>query len=118
MSTIILLEDDTLLSELYALHLSQAGHEVIQGRNSRDIVALVQTHRPALVITDLIMPDHEGIEGIFRLQHMAALPLIAISSNPEFLMMARSLVSATLLKPFSGETLARLAGQLLAGAQP
>lgn len=118
MSVIILLEDDPWLGELYQLHLTRAGHTVILAVNSKDIVALVQRHRPALVITDLLMPEHEGMEAIFLLlrktaAESATLPLIAISSNPVFLEMVETLVTATLLKPFPGETLVDLVQQVL-----
>lgn len=42
MSTIILLEDDQLLNDLYSLSLVQAGYKVAQGANSRDIVELAR----------------------------------------------------------------------------
>lgn len=123
MSVIILLEDDPWLGELYQLHLTRAGHTVILATNSKGILALVQAHRPALVITDLLMPQHEGMEAIFLLlqqtaAEVAALPLIAISSNPVFLEMAETLVAATLLKPFPGETLVELVQQVLQPAAP
>lgn len=61
----------------------------------QDIVALAEEHQPALIVTDLIMPDHEGMEGIFRLRKVCQAPVIATSSNPQFLKMAEPLVAAT-----------------------
>ena len=117
---VMLLEDDLWLSELYHMHLSRAGYIVMLAPNSKDVLSLVQIHRPALLITDLLMPDHEGMEAIFLLArraaaapHMAALPLIAISSNPVFLEMAQDMVTATLLKPFEGEALVQLVQEVL-----
>ncbi len=105
MSTIILLEDDPFLRELYSLHLSQAGYTMVSAASGRNIVALLAQHAPALVITDLIMPDHEGMEAIFQIRDHAEVPIIAISVNPDFLRMAAPLVDATLVKPFSGDEL-------------
>ena len=117
MSVIILLEDDPWLGELYHLHLTRAGHTVILAVNSKDIVALVQLHRPALVITDLLMPEHEGMEAIFLLlrktaAEAATLPLIAISSNPVVLEMVETLVTAALVEPLPGETRVELGQQV------
>lgn len=113
MSTIILLEDDQLLNDLYTLSLVRAGYQVVQGVNSRDIVALAEEHQPVLIVTDLMMPDHEGMEGIFRLRKVCQAPVIAISSNPQFLKMAEPLVDATLRKPFSGDELRLLVEHVL-----
>ena len=113
MSTIILLEDDQILNDLYTLSLVRAGYHVVQGVNSRDIVELAREHQPVLIVTDLIMPDYDGMEGIFRLRKVCQAPLIAISSNPAFLKMAESLVAGTLRKPFSGDELRLLVEQVL-----
>ncbi|MES2126892.1 MAG: response regulator [Pseudomonadota bacterium] len=113
MATIILLEDDEFLSELYNVHLHEAGYTVVTASNSRGVVELVARHAPVLLITDLVMPDHEGLEGIFKLRRVGQLPILAISANPAFLTMAESLVEATLLKPFSGETLVAIVAGVL-----
>ncbi len=116
MSTIILLEDEPLLRELYSLQLRRAGHHVVSAGNSRAIVDLAHEHQPDLVISDLIMPDYEGMEGIFRLRKVCGAPVIAISANPVFLKMASSVVSATLLKPFSGDELMLTVERVLNGS--
>ena len=105
MSTIILLEDDEQLRELYSLHLGRQGHTVIAAGNSAKIGELLYRHQPALIVTDLMMPDHEGMEAIFKIRDLFPVPVIAMSSNPAFLKMAAPLAEATLLKPFSGDEL-------------
>jgi DNA-binding response OmpR family regulator len=115
MATIILLEDDPLLNEHYALHLRNAGHQVVPAPNSKDVVQLTAGHRPDLIITDLIMPDHEGLEGIFKLRRICDVPIIAVSVNATFLKMAAPLVQATLLKPVSGDELRITVEHVLSG---
>lgn len=73
--------------------------------------------QPVRIVTDLIMPDYEGMEGIFRLGKVCQAPIIAISVKPAFLTMAEPLVNATLRKPFSGDELRLLVDHLL-GAPP
>jgi DNA-binding response OmpR family regulator len=115
MATILLLEDDALLNEHYTLHLRGAGHTVIPAHNSKDVVQLAADNDPDLIITDLIMPDHEGLEGIFKIRRVCEVPIMAISVNATFLKMAASLVQATLLKPVSGDELRITAEHVLAG---
>ena len=115
MATILLLEDDALLNEHYTLHLRQAGHVVVPALNSKDVLQLAADNDPDLIITDLIMPDHEGMEGIFKIRKVCAVPIVAISVNATFLKMAASLVQATLLKPVSGDELRITAEHVMAG---
>lgn len=74
--------------------------------------------RADLVITDLIMPDQEGIETIQALRREApGVPIVAISGaiQPEYLQMAGALgADATLGKPLSAEVLLQAVWTLLA----
>lgn len=115
MATIILLEDDPLLNEHYSLHLRDAGHTVVTAINSKDVVQMAADNDPDLIITDLIMPDHEGMEGIFKIRRVCQVPIVAISVNATFLKMAASLVQATLLKPVSGDELRIMAEHVISG---
>jgi DNA-binding response OmpR family regulator len=111
--TIILLEDDELISALFKATLEHNGFQVISAPNSKDILILYQKYQPVLVITDLMMPDHEGMEGIFRLRQVSDIPVIAMSINIKFLKMSEDLVTLTLAKPFSAEFLLENVRQVL-----
>ncbi len=105
MACVILLEDDADLRELFAHALSQAGHEVHAAPNSRGIMALVRDNAAAVLVTDLIMPGHEGMEGIFLARQQQGLRILAMSSNRDFLRLAEGLVDCCMLKPFTAEDL-------------
>ncbi len=113
-ATIILLEDDDLVSDLYRVALEVHGFYVVCASNSKDIVKLVQQWHPVLVITDLMMPEHEGMEGIFNLSAVSDVPVIAMSSNPAWLKLAENLVTLTLRKPMCVEFLLQNVWQVLA----
>jgi len=113
-STIILMEDDEDLRELYRILLEAADYSVILKNDSSNIVKFIDTHRPALVITDMVMPDSEGMEGIFQiLQDKKNTPVIAISGYPDYLRLAEPFVSACLLKPLIGSTLVDTVNRVL-----
>ena len=62
--------------------LEKAGHEVDLALNGRDGLALFEKNRPDLVITDIIMPQKEGLETILELRKMYPdLKIIAISGG-------------------------------------
>ncbi|AKH21168.1 response regulator [Sedimenticola thiotaurini] len=111
--TLLLLEDDVPLREYYSLSLEARGYAVIQAEDSRDILNLVTQHQPALIITDLVMPDHDGLEGIFKLIDQCKIPVIVISAYPEFIQFAKPVVVATFIKPLSADVLIEAVNNIL-----
>ncbi|MCW8891341.1 MAG: response regulator [Sedimenticola sp.] len=112
-NTILLLEDDQPLREYYSLTLEANDYEVIQAENSGEIIKLIEIHDPALIITDLVMPDHDGLEGIFKLLGRYKIPVMVLSAYPEFIQLSRPVVTATYLKPLSAEDLIKAVGKIL-----
>jgi len=104
-STIILMEDDDELRALYRLSLEAAGYRVVDQANSRGIDQLIEKHKPALVVTDMVMPNYEGMEGIFKIIDRFNIPIIAISGHSDYLEVAESLVTLCLHKPVTGPRL-------------
>lgn len=120
MATILLIDDDDLLRPMLRAALELSGHTVTEARNGREGVALYQANPPGLVITDLIMPDQEGIETIRLLtKEYPAVKIIAMSGGGRlaptgYLTMARRLgAKATLAKPFSVEELSLTVADVL-----
>ncbi|MCK4516965.1 MAG: response regulator [Spirochaetaceae bacterium] len=111
MKRILVVEDDERLREVLSLLLSEAGYQVSSAENGREGVAQLGGFNPDLVLTDVAMPDMEGIEFLRILRKTKAeLPVIVMSGNvtgARFLRSARVFgAAATLKKPFSnGELL-------------
>jgi len=58
------------------------GHVVAEARNGREGVSRFKASRPDLVVTDIIMPDREGIEAIRDLRSPTPdLRIVAISGG-------------------------------------
>jgi DNA-binding response OmpR family regulator len=120
MAKILLVDDNDEFREQSSQLLRRAKHTVITAANGNEAMRLVQDNAFDLVITDLIMPEKEGIETIVKMRKKnPTLKIIAISGGglaaPEdYLVMARKLGAAqTLAKPFSGkELLTAVAGVL------
>lgn len=103
--TIVFLEDDEALRNYYSVVLEARGFTVVQDGNSKHLAGLLDIHRPCLLISDLVMPEHEGIEGILSILGKYKVPIIAISSYPQYLQIAKSMVQLTIQKPVSAEEL-------------
>ena len=80
MAKILLVEDDDQLRTMLKLLLTSFGHEVWEAPNGRRVCDMHQQQRFDLVITDLVMPDKEGLEVIMGLRRTDQnVPIIAMS---------------------------------------
>src|SRR6185369_2584061 len=81
-SRLLLIDDDPILREVLAMALVQAGYTVVHAESGRQGTALFRATPADLVITDLVMPDREGIETIVTLhRERPDLPIIAMSGG-------------------------------------
>lgn len=59
---ILLVEDDTTLSEVYRSRLELEGFETIQATNGEDALSEIQKSKPDLVLLDAMMPKVSGFD--------------------------------------------------------
>ncbi len=82
MAWILIAEDDAIVREILTNALSTAGHAVSGAANGREAVSLIRTTALDMVITDLWMPEMNGVDLIKWLRHeRPALKVIAISGG-------------------------------------
>jgi len=108
----LIIDDDSLVRNTIVRILERKGHQVVTACDGRVGLKLFQQERPDVVVTDIIMPDKEGIETIREIRNLAPnAKIIAISGgarvgNVDFLAMAAKLgASETLCKPFDPDDL-------------
>ena len=104
---ILIADDEDLFAVMLQRSLVMFGYEVIRARNGKDALKLYDPLTIGLVITDLIMPDMEGVELIVALRKVnPAVKVIAMSgggrNHPEAYLSIAQKVGAlkTLAKPF------------------
>jgi CheY-like chemotaxis protein len=107
MKRILIIEDDQGVRAVIAAALSDAGYEVVEAADGKMGVNRYKDSPTDLVITDLIMPEKEGIETIIELRReFPEVKLIAISGgnqngyNSNLSMAKRLGARRTLTKPF------------------
>jgi CheY-like chemotaxis protein len=122
MPRILVADDDEDLRELLRLMLAKMGHEVVLAKNGKEAVDFCAEQLPDLVLTDLIMPEREGLETIGSLrQTWPHLKIIAMSGgarmNAGDLLKIAKLMGAreVLAKPFSHQDLQNTIDSVLAG---
>ena len=117
---LLVIDDDEQMRVLLRQVMEWAGHEVVEAADGREGTRLQRQHRADLVITDLIMPEQEGLETITALRRdYPGLKIIAISGGgrigPEaYLPAARELgADRVFSKPFDVRELAETVRELL-----
>ena len=119
----ILVVDDDPESLRYARDaLIPAGYSPVVTGDPRQLPDLVETHKPALVLLDLMLPGTDGIELMRNLPELADLPVIFISAYGRDETIARALELGAddyIVKPFSPtELTARVRAALRRRAAP
>jgi len=114
---ILVADDDAAVRCFLREVLEQGGHEVIEAADGKQALRQARSERVDLVITDLVMPEQEGIETIQALRRdVPDVRVIAISGafGGQFLKTAQLLgADAVLSKPVSAELLLARVAEVL-----
>ncbi len=120
MATILVTDDEALVRLTIRKMLEKEGHLVLEACDGKQAEAIAAEVKIDLLITDIIMPEKEGIETIMAIRKtQSELPILAISgggrsANLDYLVTAELLgANATLSKPFSKDTLIHTVNTLL-----
>ena len=120
MAKILVIDDDIIVRKTLIQILEDRGYQVVSAEDGKRGVAAFRSERPDLVITDIIMPEQEGIQTITEIRGMTPeAKIIAISGggrigNTDFLKIARHLGAADIIsKPFDPDDLLSRVGLCL-----
>lgn len=112
MAKILVVDDHLAFLEFQTEYLRRAGHEVTPATNGIEAMNRIEGETFELVITDLIMPDKEGVQVIMEVRKKyPGVKIIAMSGGgrvnaEDQPAIARRLgVARTLAKPFTGKEL-------------
>jgi CheY-like chemotaxis protein len=82
MAKILVFDDEPSILLMIKKMLEKAGHEVDVALNGKEGMTIFERNKPDLLITDIIMPEKEGLETIFELRRKYPdLKIIAISGG-------------------------------------
>jgi CheY-like chemotaxis protein len=120
MARILLIDDMAGVRRTVSAVLKRAGHKVTEADDGGIGLQLLKRDQFDLVITDMLMPNHDGMEVILFLEQQPKRPrVLAISgggsqvSSDEAFMLARSKADSTLAKPFDNSELLAAVDKLL-----
>ena len=109
---ILLIEDDKPILNFLKTSLVNKGYKVMAVESGEEGLSLAAQHAPDLVITDLGLPDMDGMDVVARLREWSELPIIVLSAREKEKDRVEALDKGAddyLTKPFGlNELLARL----------
>lgn len=117
---VLLIDDDAVLLDLMAHAFAAAGYTTHTAENGRKGLLMLDAVKPDLVVTDIVMPEMEGIGAILQIRRRPRPPMIIAISGAgpggrrDYLSWARHLgADEVLSKPFRMSQIVALANRLI-----
>ena len=112
MQKVLVVDDNETFLEMLSIFLTKNGYEVLKSHDGKDALIQYSTHIPDIIITDIIMPEIDGIQLLTHLRSIHSdVKVIAMSGGNRghadtYLQMANSLGACCVLnKPFEVQEL-------------
>jgi DNA-binding NtrC family response regulator len=120
--SILLVDDDTSFRKILETSLTKAGYKVIATSGRSEILAVLESKRFDLVVTDVLMPEIDGTEVIKLVRELQpAAAIIAMTGggyrmSPELLLTVATAMGARvpLEKPFGADVFLKAVALALA----
>jgi two-component system chemotaxis response regulator CheY len=117
--TILTVDDASTMRKMVSFTLRGAGHEILEATDGADALALLRTRSVDLVLTDINMPNMDGIELTRRMRAMPAfsrtpIVLLTTESDPAKKALGRAAgATGWIVKPFSQDQLLAIVARIL-----
>ncbi|ULA63078.1 MAG: hypothetical protein LZF86_100076 [Nitrospira sp.] len=118
--TVLVVDDSSTMRQMVAYTLTSAGFEVVEAGNGKEAVSKLNAGaKPALVVTDLNMPEMDGITLIAEIRKMPAFkftPILMLTTeSTDDKKKAGQAAGATgwIVKPFNPEQMLKVIQKVL-----
>jgi DNA-binding response OmpR family regulator len=118
-SKILIVEDNSDLSDLLSVYLRTVGYETSRAENSAQAIGKALTELPDLIITDLNLPDMTAVEAIAILKQdlaTSSIPIVVLTAMTVGEWKAKALKAGAaeyLFKPISPQALMDVVRKLI-----
>jgi len=66
--TILLVDDEADYRNILKIKLEAAGFNIIEASNGKEALAILETTQPDVILLDVMMPEMDGIEALFKIK--------------------------------------------------
>jgi two-component system, response regulator PdtaR len=88
---IVVADDEPDMRQYFQRMLPRLGHRVVAtATNGRELIDLCRAENPDLVITDIKMPDLDGIEAALQIGQHRPVPIILVSAYHDAALIQRA----------------------------
>jgi CheY-like chemotaxis protein len=106
MITILLVDDDQMVREMFGLALRRNGYYVIEANSGVEGLEMARKHLPNLILSDILMPEGDGatlLRDIRRDPKLKSTPVVLMTGSPD-LVKARQDMKDQRADDFTAET--------------
>jgi DNA-binding response OmpR family regulator len=85
-ATVLVVDDDPVILKLLTVNFELEGYDVISASDGAEGLAAVREQRPAVVVSDIMMPNMSGLDLVTAMQadaELAAIPVILLSAKAQ-----------------------------------
>src|SRR5216117_285897 len=83
MKTILLVDDETLMLDLFSLYLSPYGYKCLKSKSGMEALQLLSIEKADLVILDVMMPEMDGWTTCKKIREVSDVPIIMLTARSE-----------------------------------
>jgi two-component system response regulator RpaA len=122
--TVVVADDDDVLRSLLVLNLEAEGINVHEAENGAKALQFALTHRPDLIVLDVMMPVHDGLKVLRALKDestTSAIPVVLLTARAAADEIEEGWQAGAdfyLTKPFRMEELLELIDELTGATNP
>jgi CheY-like chemotaxis protein len=109
--TVLVVDDHAPTRQAYAAFLLDCGYHVLEAAHGGEAILHMYTHRPDVVLMDIMMPGLDGVDTALSLRERwpaHRMPIVAVTGSQSAIEQERmrGLCSAVLLKPCPPDVIA------------
>jgi CheY-like chemotaxis protein len=111
MKTVLLVDDDPQVREMFGLVLRRNGYHVVEAHSGFSGIAMARQHSPDIILSDILMPDGDGatlLRNIRRDPELESTQVVLMTGSPDLVSPRKEMEEWPddfLLKPVGLQTL-------------
>ncbi|NKB99240.1 MAG: response regulator [Pseudomonadales bacterium] len=83
MKCVLVVDDDPHIREVVCFALEQDGFQTLVARDGVEALRQQRTHKPDLIVLDILMPELDGLAVCRSLREISQVPILLLSSRDE-----------------------------------
>ena len=83
MQTVLVVDDEAIVRDVVVRYLKRDGYRTLEAADGAEALRLLDSEQPSLVVLDVMLPQHDGLEICRRIRSRSDLPIIMLTARGE-----------------------------------